>query len=101
MGFMEACNINQPLDSWNSSAVTDMYLMFEDASGFNQSLESWDICSIKWYHDDYLWGNWGYGYNGLMIPPRDDDCGDDAVIFSSNAVRFGTVWLMSAQITIL
>jgi surface protein len=42
----EARKFNQPLGSWDVSAVTDMSGTFAGASEFNQSLDSWDISNV-------------------------------------------------------
>ena len=40
-------NFNQPLNSWNTSSVTDMSSMFSRAKSFNQSLDKWDTSKVK------------------------------------------------------
>jgi surface protein len=37
---------NQPLDSWDTSSVTDMSGLFSGASQFNQPLNSWDTSNV-------------------------------------------------------
>ena len=45
--FNEARKFNQPIGSWNTSAVTNMQHMFHLAKKFNQSIGSWDTSAVK------------------------------------------------------
>jgi surface protein len=45
--FAENTAFNQPLNSWNTSHVTDMSFMFCSANRFNQPLDNWDTSSVK------------------------------------------------------
>jgi surface protein len=42
--FGLAKNLNQPLDSWDVSNMTNM--MFYGAASFNQPLGSWDVSNV-------------------------------------------------------
>ena len=44
--FSYATAFNQPLDSWNTSAVTTMKGMFESAEDFNHPVGSWDTSAV-------------------------------------------------------
>ena len=44
--FSYATDFNQPLDSWNTSAVTTMESMFYFAGAFNQQIDSWDTSAV-------------------------------------------------------
>ena len=44
--FRNATNFNQPLDSWDTSSVTDMSGMFCGATNFNQPLNKWDTSRV-------------------------------------------------------
>ena len=44
--FRSASSFNQPLNSWNTASVRDMYKMLHRASSFNQPLNKWDVSSI-------------------------------------------------------
>ena len=39
-------SFNEPIGSWNTSAVTDMQGMFYKAKKFNQSIGSWDTSAV-------------------------------------------------------
>ena len=39
-------HFNQSIGNWNVSSVTDMYLMFKDATSFNQDLSSWSVDGV-------------------------------------------------------
>ena len=45
--FEYAYAFNQPLDSWDTSAVTTMESMFYEAKAFNQPIGSWKISSLN------------------------------------------------------
>ncbi len=38
--------LNDPIDCWDVSGVTDMFAMFSFATTFNQPLNSWDISCV-------------------------------------------------------
>ena len=44
--FNEAVDFNDNINNWNVSNVTDMVHMFSEASSFNQPLDSWDVSSV-------------------------------------------------------
>ena len=44
--FAFALAFNQPLSSWNTSAVTTMKGMFESAEDFNHPVGSWDTSAV-------------------------------------------------------
>ena len=45
--FKSADKFNQPIGSWNTSAVTDMRYMFYWAWDFDTPIGSWDVSSLK------------------------------------------------------
>ena len=44
--FCKAANFNQPIGSWDTSAVKNMQSMFEHAEKFSQSIGSWDTSAV-------------------------------------------------------
>ena len=45
--FEEALVFNQPLNSWDTSKVTDMSNMFVKAKAFNQPLDKWNMINVE------------------------------------------------------
>jgi surface protein len=67
--FSYASSFNQPLASWNVSALTDMSFMFYDASSFNQPLDSWNVSAVTDMSAVFASGRPG-GDCGDMLPLR-------------------------------
>ncbi|MEE1897876.1 BspA family leucine-rich repeat surface protein [Flavobacterium rakeshii] len=44
--FMDAQNFNYPINNWDVSNVTNMSSMFNNAVNFNQSINDWDTSSV-------------------------------------------------------
>jgi surface protein len=44
--FLNATSLNQSLNNWDVSNITQMSGMFFGASGFNQSLNAWDVSNV-------------------------------------------------------
>jgi surface protein len=44
--MFEATPFNQPIGTWNTSAVTSMFAMFSLATSFNQPISSWNTSSV-------------------------------------------------------
>lgn len=47
-GMFMSSNINQSINHWDVSNVTDMANMFRDAVNFNQPLNDWDVSNVKY-----------------------------------------------------
>jgi len=45
--FYEARVFNQPIGSWNTSAVNNMFGMFSDAVAFNQPIGTWNTAAVN------------------------------------------------------
>jgi surface protein len=45
-GMFVGTRVNEPLNSWDVSHITDMSSMFFSAQSFNQSLSSWDVSHV-------------------------------------------------------
>lgn len=63
-----ARNFNQPLDSWDTSSVTDMSFMFSGATFFNQPLDSWDTSNVVDMRDMF---NNAINFNQNLMAWRD------------------------------
>ena len=66
--FSGAKNFNQPLEKWNTSSVVDMKFMFRGATFFNQSLDSWDTSNVVDMRDMF---NNAINFNQNLIAWRD------------------------------
>ncbi|WP_294962375.1 BspA family leucine-rich repeat surface protein [uncultured Flavobacterium sp.] len=44
--FSNCPNFNQPINNWNTSAVTDMSYMFANATNFNQNIGAWNVSNV-------------------------------------------------------
>ena len=44
--FFGSSEFNYPIDTWNTSSVTDMSNMFKDAPLFNQNISSWNVGAV-------------------------------------------------------
>ena len=44
--FQNATDFNQDIGVWNVSSVTNMYQMFSSTSAFNQNIGSWDVSNV-------------------------------------------------------
>jgi surface protein len=42
----QSCKFNQPIGSWNTSAVTNMSSMFEANTAFNQNIGAWNVSAV-------------------------------------------------------
>ena len=45
--FNDADSFNQDISSWDTSSATDMSTMFAGASSFNQDISSWNVSSVS------------------------------------------------------
>lgn len=60
--FDTASNFNQDISGWDTSAVTDMYQMFRGASAFNQDLSTWNVTKVTECE------RFSVGASGWMLP---------------------------------
>ena len=44
--FLDKCDFNENINSWNVKNVTNMGEIFSGCSVFNQPLNNWDVCII-------------------------------------------------------
>jgi surface protein len=52
--FRDARELNQPLNKWDVSNVTDMESMFMNAQKFNQPLNNWDVSNVHTMHRMFM-----------------------------------------------
>jgi surface protein len=85
-------NFNQIIFSWNTSSVTDMQSMFENAVAFNQNISYWCVTNIssepsKFSYNSPLIGNnkpvWG---TCPVMPAANDDFGNPYLNTASNGI---------------
>ena len=53
------------ISNWDTSSVTDMYKMFEEATSFNQPLNKWNVSNVKNMH-----GMFAVSYTHLTLPTK-------------------------------
>lgn len=44
--MFQQCSFNQPIGSWNTSAVTNMFAMFNATTSFNQDIGAWNVSNV-------------------------------------------------------
>ena len=52
--FDNASSFNQDISSWDVSNVKDMSYMFYKASSFNQDISSWDISNVEFMYSMFV-----------------------------------------------
>ncbi len=59
---------NQPIGDWDTSKVTDMSYMFENAIEFNQNPSTWNVANVTNHEDFNLDANPSWVSNSAYQP---------------------------------
>jgi surface protein len=100
--FQNASSFNQPLSTWNTSSITDMFQAFYLASTFDQPIGTWDTSSVTdmsgMFNGSSAFnrniGNWDVS-NVLSMTNMLDNCGLSQVNY--NSLLIGWAILPSLQ----
>ena len=88
--FNSAVNFNQPLNSWDTSKVTNMNSMFANASIFNQDLSTWIVTGVTNASNMFLNSALStYNYNAILSSRSKQQRLHQLVLFGASPTQYG------------
>lgn len=93
--FQNATAFNQPLNNWNVSAVTNMTNMFYQAPAFNQNLGSWNVSAVINF-DAFMYGKTAANFSTTNLDAIYNGWSTRPVL-SGKTISFGSAKYTSAS----